>query len=105
MYDRDSSFSSLNIRSDIPKLAPNNRQKGTTEEYKAVAEDVLSYFGQYSTDEVGVLIQHVVSSSFPNFNGTSLKWSITIPGDDSTLASNAAASGGGSNEFKWKRLK
>jgi Lipocalin-like domain len=105
-YDGDSNFSSLNIRTDIPKLASNNRQKGTTDEYKAVAEGVLCYFGRYSTDEAGkFLIQHVVSSSFPNFNGTDRKWSITISGDELTLASQAAASGGGSNELKWKRAK
>ena len=79
MYDGNSNFSFLNIRSDIPKLASNNRQKGTTDEYKAVAEGVLSYFGRYSIDEAGkFLIQHVVSSSFPNFNGADRKWSITI---------------------------
>jgi len=105
MYDGNSNFSFLNIRSDIPKLASNNRQKGTTDEYKAVAEGVLSYFGRYSIDEAGkFLIQHVVSSSFPNFNGADRKWSITISSEELTLASQAAAAGG-SNELKWKRVK
>ena len=105
MYDGNSNFSFLNIRSDIPKLASNNRQKGTTDEYKAVAEGVLSYFGRYSIDEAGkFLIQHVVSSSFPNFNGADRKWSITLSGEELTLASQAAAAGG-SNELKWKRVK
>ena len=105
MYDVNSNFSFLNIRSDIPKLASNNRQKGTTDEYKAVAEGVLSYFGRYTIDEAGkFLIQHVVGSSFPNFNGADRKWSITISGEELTLASQAAAAGG-SNELKWKRVK
>ena len=105
MYDGNSNFSFLNIRSDIPKLASNNRQKGTPDEYKAVAEGVLSYFGRYSIDEAGkLLIQHVVSSSFPNFNGSDRKWTTTISGEELTLASQAAAAGG-SNELKWKRVK
>ena len=105
MYDGNSNFSFLNIRSDIPKLASNNRQKGTTDEYKAVAEGVLSYFGRYSIDEAGkFLIQQVVSSSFPNFNGADRKWSITLSGEELTLASQAGAAGG-SNELKWKRVK
>jgi hypothetical protein len=105
MYDDNSNFSFLNIRSDIPKLASNNRQKGTTDEYKAVAEGVLSYFGRYSIDEAGkFLMQHVVSSSFPNFNGADRKWSIAFSGEELTLASQAAATGG-SNELKWKRVK
>ena len=105
MYDANSNFSFLNIRSDIPKLASNNRQKGTADEYKAVAEGVLSYFGRYSIDETGkFLIQHVVSSSFPNFNGADRKWSIAFSGEELTLASQVAAAGG-SNELKWKRVK
>jgi hypothetical protein len=105
MYDGNSNFSFLNIRSDIPKLASNNRQKGTTDEYKAVAEGVLSYFGRYSIDEAGkFLIQHVESSSFPNFNGADRKWSIAFSGEELTLASQVAAAGG-SNELKWKRVK
>ncbi len=105
MYDGNSNFSFLNIRSDIPKLASNNRQNGTTDEYKAVAEGVLSYFGRYSIDEAGkFLIQQVVSSSFPNFNGADRKWSITLSGEELTLASQAGAAGG-SNELKWKRVK
>jgi len=105
MYDGNSNFSFLNIRSDIPKLASNNRQKGTTDEYKAVAEGVLSYFGRYSIDGAGkFLIQHVESSSFPNFNGADRKWSIAFSGEELTLASQVAAAGG-SNELKWKRVK
>lgn len=105
MCDGNFNFSFLNIRSDLPKLASGNRQKGTTDEYKAVAEGVLAYFGRYSIDEAGkFLIQHVVSSSFSNFNGADRKWSITISGDELTLASQVAASGG-SNELKWKRVR
>ena len=104
MYDGNSNFSFLNIRSDIPKLASNNRQKGTTDEYKAVAEGVLSYFGRYSIDEAGkFLIQHVVSSSFPNL-GANRIWAIALTGDELTLASQAGAAGG-TNELKWKRVK
>jgi hypothetical protein len=105
MYDGNSNFSFLNIRSDIPKLASNNRQKGTTDEYKAVAEGVLSYFGRYSIDEAGkFLIQHVESSLFPSLNGADRKWSIAFSGEELTLASQVAAAGG-SNELKWKRVK
>lgn len=105
MFDNTGHFSSLNIRFDIPKLASNNRQEGTTEEFKAVAQGVLSYFGAYSLDDNGkVLTQHVEISSFPNYNGTNRIWAITLTGDELTIASQAAASGG-ANEIKWKRVK
>jgi hypothetical protein len=105
MFDSTGRFSWLIIRSDIPKLASNNRQEGTADEFKAVAQGVLSYFGTYSLDDSGkTLTQHVVSSSFPNFNGANRIWAIALTGDELTLASQAAASGG-TNELKWKRVK
>ena len=98
-------FSYQIIRSDIPKLASNNRQEGTADEFKAMAQGVISYFGTYSLDDSGkTLTQHVVSSSFPNFNDTKRIWAITLTGDELTLASQVAASGG-TNELKWKRVK
>jgi hypothetical protein len=104
-FDGLSNFSFQNIRSDIPKLASNNRQQGTPEEFKSMAQGVLSYFGTYSIDDTGkILTQHVESSSFPNFNGADRKWSIALSADELTLASQVAASGG-SNELKWKRVQ
>jgi hypothetical protein len=105
MSDSTGHFSWQIIRSDIPKLASNNRLEGTAEEFKAVAQGVNSYFGTYSLDDGGkTLTQHVVSSSFPNFNGANRIWAIALTGDELTLASQVAASGG-TNELKWKRVK
>lgn len=98
-------FSWQVIRSDIPKFASNNRLQGTADEFKAVAQGINSYFGLYSLDDSGkTLTQNVKISSFANFNNTDRKWTITLTGDELTLASQAAASGG-ANELKWKRIK
>ena len=79
--------------------------EGTADEFKAVAQGVLAYFGTYSLDDSGkTLTQHVQSSSFPNFNGANRIWAISLTGDDLTIGSQVAAAGG-SNELKWKRLK
>lgn len=105
MSDSTGHFSWQIIRSDIPKLASNNRVEGTAEEFKAVAQGINSYFGTYSLDDSGkTLTQHIASSSFPNFNGTDRKWTISLTGEELTLASEAAASSG-ANELKWKRVK
>jgi hypothetical protein len=105
MSDSTGHFSWQIIRSDIPKLASNNRLEGTAEEFKAVAQGINSYFGTYSLDDSGkTLTQHIASSSFPNFNGTDRKWTISLTGEELTLASEAAASSG-ANELKWKRVK
>ncbi len=98
-------FSFQVIRSDIPKLASNNRLQGTADEFKAVAQGINSYFGIYSLDDSGkTLTQHVKISSFANFNDTDRVWAIALTGDELTIASQAAASGG-ANEIKWKRVK
>ncbi len=105
IYASTGHFSFLVIRSDIPKLASNNRLEGTADEFKAVAQGVLSYFGTYSLDDSGkTLTQHIQSSSFPNFNGTNRTWAIELTGDDLTMGSQAGAAGG-TNELKWKRVK
>lgn len=105
IFDSTGHFSFQVIRSDIPKLASNNRLQGTADEFKAVAQGVLSYFGTYSLDDSGkTLTQHVESSSFPNFNGSKRVWAITLTGDELTIGSQAGAAGG-TNELKWKRVK
>ena len=105
MSDGAGHFSYQIIRSDIPKLASNNRQQGTADEFKAMAQGVLAYFGTYSLDDSGkTLTQHIEISSFPNFNGTKRIWEIALTGDELTITGQAAASGG-TNVLKLKRVK
>ncbi|MGE8450038.1 MAG: lipocalin-like domain-containing protein, partial [Pseudomonadales bacterium] len=105
IFDNTGHFSSQIIQSNIPKFVSNNRKEGTADEFKAVAMGILSYFGTYSLEDSGkTLIQHVESSSFPNFNGTNRTWAIAITGDELTISGQAAASGG-RNILKWKRVK
>jgi hypothetical protein len=105
MFDSIGHFSFQVIRTDIPKLASNNRQEGTADEFEAVAKGVLSYFGTYSLDDSGTtLTEHVKLSSFPNQNGKDRIWTIALTGDDLTMAGQVAASGG-TNELKFKRVK
>lgn len=105
MFDSAGRFSWQVIRSDIPRLASNNRLEGTTDEFKAVAQGVLSAFGSYSLDDSGkTLTQQIETSSFPNFNGAKRIWVIALTGDELTIGSQAGAAGG-TNELKWKRVK
>ena len=105
MFDSAGHFSWQVIRYDIPKLASNNRLQGTADEFKAVAQGVLSAFGTYSLDDSGkTLTQHIKISSFPNFNDANRTWTIALTGDELTIGSQAGAAGG-TNELKWKRVK
>ncbi len=105
MFDAAGNFSWQVIRPDIPKMASNNRLLGTPEEYKAMAQGVLSYFGTYAVDEAsGQMTMQIVSSSFPNFNGIAQKRSIALAGDDLTII-NPGGSVGGTAEVKWRRTQ
>lgn len=105
MFDSNGHFSWQVIRHDIPKLVSNNRLQGTADEFKAVAQGVLSAFGTYSLDDSGkTLTQHIKISSFPNFNDANRIWDIALTGDELTIGSQAGAAGG-ANELKWKRVK
>jgi lipocalin-like protein len=66
-------------RSDLPEFASNNREAGTPEENKAVAQGSIAYFGTYSVNETDKTITtHIESCTFPNWNGTDRKLSFNI---------------------------
>ena len=103
VFDANGRFFSQISRSDLPKFASGNRYQGTPEENKAVVQGFIAYFGNYSVTEPGVLTLHMVSSSFPNFNGTDQKRSISISGDEMQYSS-AGTSFGASAQQVWRRL-
>lgn len=90
---------------DLPKFASNNRLKGTADENKAIVGGVIAHFGSYTVDEKGKSFTlNVVSSSFPNWNGTAQKRPFSVSGDELKW-NTPVASGGGSNDLTWKRVK
>ena len=72
------------IRADIPPIASKDRLKGTPEEYKAVAEGVLSHFGTYTVNAAdGTYTLNVEASSFSSDNGTKQVRTVTsFSGDE-----------------------
>jgi hypothetical protein len=94
------------MRSDRPKYAVNDRAQGTADENKATAQGTITYFGTYSVSEAERMIEiHVVSSSFPNWNGTNQKRIFTLAGDGLKLTNPIASTGGGTTEVVFKRGK
>jgi Lipocalin-like domain len=60
--------------------------QATAEDIKATALGTITYFGTYSVSEPDSTIAvHVDASSFPNWNGTDLKRSLAITGDELKL--------------------
>lgn len=88
---------------DVPKFASNNRVRGTAEENAAAVRGSLAYFGTYSL--VGKTAKlELAGSTYPNWTGTFLTFSISSITPD-TLTWSVAAAIGGETQTEWRRLK
>jgi hypothetical protein len=88
----------------------NNRDTGTADENKAVAQGTISHFGTYTVDEAGKTIDfRIEGSSFPNWENTDQKRLVTAITDEVLTyrnpTSSTPAQGFTHPELVWKRLK
>jgi Lipocalin-like domain len=108
IYTSDGHFALVNMRSDLPKFASNSRDRGTPEEYKAVVQGSIAYFGTYTVNEADkVITAQIEGSTFPNaIGGPDQKRIITsLTADELKFTNPAATSRGGTLELVWKRAK
>ena len=106
IFEANGRFSLSLVRSDLPKIASNNRDTGTPDENKAIVQGSIAYFGTYSVSEAdGTVTLHIERSSFPNWNGTDQKRLIISLTANELKYTNPAASVGGTAELAWKRVK
>jgi len=103
----DGHFAFVNTRSDLPKFASNTRDQGTPEEYRAVVQGSLAYFGTYSISVADkVIIVQVEGSTFANLIGKAdQKRIITSLTEDDLKFRNPATPSGATLEVAWKRAK
>jgi hypothetical protein len=99
-------FSIQLMRPDLPKIASNNRVKTTPEESAAIAQGLLSYFGNWKLvdPKTGEIAFHIEGSSFPNWIGTDQKRFMMVKGDSLTIK-NPTSPVGGTATVIWKRAK
>ena len=109
IYDASGHVSVIVTRSDLPKFASSNREAGTPEENKAIVQGSLAYFGTYSVSETDKTItSHIVSSTFPNWNGVDRKTSFNVSGDElsiTVISGPSTSIGTGTAYLVWKRAK
>lgn len=90
-------------RPDVPKFASNNFRDATEAELAAAGRAGILTFGTYTVDDkTNTLIMHIISSSFPNWNGTDLKDITEIKGDTMTWE-NLVGAQQSPTVFVWKR--
>lgn len=90
---------------DRVKFASNDRMKGTPQEVKAAAEQIITHFGTWSVDEGSkTLTFRIEASSFPNWDGTTQKRTITAlnPNDVLTYTDMTPSTGTLPVMVAWK---
>jgi hypothetical protein len=104
MFDANGHFTQMLLRADLPKYA--NRLQGTPDQYKAVGQGLVAYYGTYSVSEADkVMTVHIVGGSFATFNNTDGKRMITSLTADELKITNPTTSGGTTAESVWRRAK
>jgi hypothetical protein len=92
-------------RTDLPKFAANSRDKGTSDENKAVVQGSIAHFGKVVVNEADKTITfQVENATYPNWNGMSQKRAFSVSGEELKYHV-PAASAGGTADVVWKRVQ
>jgi len=107
IFTADGHFAQVHVASDVPKIASNNRMTATPEEYAGIMRRSLSVFGTWEVDEAKKTVTyHIVSSSFPNWEGEAQTRNIDKLTSDEFVNTNPNVGGGrGSASNFYRRVK
>jgi Lipocalin-like domain len=107
VFDGNGRYTSILIRSDIPKYASNNRMSATAAEEKATVQGSIGTVGTYTVNEAdrSYTIQ-VEGSTFPNWNGTTQKRTVaSISADELKVDNPSPSIGGPTTQLIYRRAK
>jgi len=105
MFDANGHFSAALLRATLPKIAANNRLQGTPDEYKAIVDGSLTFFGTYSVSGTDLNLR-IEGSSYPNWVETNQKrTNVSVSGDELKYTQPAPSVGGPATGVIWKRAK
>ena len=105
IFSKDGYFSLFQSRSELPKIAANDRSKATPEEAKAILHGAIAYYGTYSLNEPDkTILVKVTASTFPNLAGPNeQKRIITSLTDEELKFTNPRTPTGVTLYTTWKR--
>jgi Lipocalin-like domain len=104
IYGPDGRFSIFFHRADMPKIAANNRTKGTPEENAGIVGGMVALYGSYTVVNKEIVMK-VEGASYPNWVGTEQRRPISMTSPDEILMVNMGGSSGGRNDLILKRIK
>jgi hypothetical protein len=104
ILDANGRYAAIQVDPNRPKFKINNRLEGTPEENKAAMRGATASFGTWSVNEADrTLISNVEGALFPNSQGTVVRRSITLTGDELRYINPETA--GGRAEAVYRRAK
>jgi len=100
-------FATQAIAAYLPKFASNNRMIGTLQEYEAISQGVVAYFGTYSVNEADrIFTLHIERSLFPNWEATDQHRKFEFVGDELRYtAANSTANPAEAAQLVWKKTR
>lgn len=104
IYDPNGHFVSILMRGELPKFASGNAMTGTAEENKAIVQGSTAFYGRWNVTDAGVFESQITAATFPGWDGTAYKRTITFSGDQMTACTPGAQIGGTACAV-WKRAK
>lgn len=106
MFDSAGRYSLQLCAAGRPKYAAGDRQKGTPEEYRAVATGCNPHWGTYILDETShTIVFRIEHALFTNWEGTEQKRRYALNGDQLSYQVPNAATAANNPVIVWRRLK
>jgi len=88
------------VNANMKPFAADDWRNAAPVESQASGRGSLAYFGTYETSNADhTLALHIVRSSYPNWVGTDQVWTVSLAGDELTLADKTNAT----ETLIWKR--
>jgi lipocalin-like protein len=103
--DADGHFSIIIRRSDLPRIASNNRLTATAEEGQAIVKASIAYFGTLSFGQGAEVTAHIAASTFANADGENQRRVVTFDGDRMEYANFSSSFGAAVAKAVWTRAK
>ena len=105
IFTSDGHFALFQSRSELPKLAANDRAKATPEEAAAIVSGSIAYYGTYTINEIEKsLLVSLEGSTFANLlGGSAQKRLVTLLNATELQFANPRTPSGMTLQTAWKR--
>ncbi len=106
IFTADGHFALVQMRADVPRIAANNRDQATPEEYKSIVSGSIAYYGTYAFNENEKTIAlQLAGSTYTNLMGGEQKRIVSNLTMEELTFTNPRNPAGMTLEVTWKRAR